>query len=113
VNLLQNCMTSDAVTINPADIFSSEFVSSQTLPSSDYIDPETIDPEILAEQLVHAAEVLGELAGTEVAQRILLKAPLLSLAQLERIKGVLELCEEARTNMFVFADIMLGTGDGD
>ncbi|KAK4560658.1 hypothetical protein LTR86_005236 [Recurvomyces mirabilis] len=106
----QNTISSDSLTINPADIFSGDLhmTSDTSLFPSDGIEPEHIDPELLAEQLLQAREILGELADSIVAQRVLHMAPLLSREQLERVRNVLETNVEARENIFVFADDLLG-----
>ncbi|KAK3670550.1 hypothetical protein LTR78_009518 [Recurvomyces mirabilis] len=109
-DILQNSNTSDSLTIDPAGIFSGDLhmTSDTSLFPSDGIEAEHIDPELLAEQLLQAREILGELADTMVAQRVLRMAPLLSREQLERVRNVLETNVEARENIFVFADDLLG-----
>ncbi|KAK0247668.1 hypothetical protein B0A54_16858 [Friedmanniomyces endolithicus] len=116
-NFRQHFPSSDGFTINPADIFGSNAVcppsdltwattySDQALPEP---EPESIDLEALERQLEEAREVMGELADTPVAVRILHKAEGLTREQLERMRRVLEVDVEARTDMVVFADGLLG-----
>ncbi|KAK1822328.1 hypothetical protein LTR12_003268 [Friedmanniomyces endolithicus] len=114
----QHFPSSDGFTVNPADLFSSDAAypsdltwattySDQALPQP---EPESdlIDLEALERQLEEAREVMGELADTPVAVRILHKAEGLTRGQLERMRRILEVDVEARTDMIVFADGLLG-----
>ncbi|TKA71038.1 hypothetical protein B0A55_06330 [Friedmanniomyces simplex] len=122
VDLMLPFPSSDGLTVNPADIFSSDIVcpsdftwattySDQQVPEPEpepEPEQEFIDLEALERQLEAAWEVMGELAHTPVAMRILHKAEGLTREQLERMRGILEVDVEARTDMFVFADDLLG-----
>ncbi|KAK1073292.1 hypothetical protein LTR12_006138 [Friedmanniomyces endolithicus] len=112
----QHFPSSDGFTINPAYLFSSDAAypsdltwattySDQALPEP---ESDLIDLEALERQLEEAREVMGELADTPVAVRILHKAEGLTRGQLERMRRILEVDVEARTDMFVFADDLLG-----
>ncbi|KAK0337206.1 hypothetical protein LTR91_004289 [Friedmanniomyces endolithicus] len=114
----QHFPSSDGLTINPAELFSSDAAypsdltwattySDQALPELEP-EPDLIDLEALERQLEEAREVMGKLADTPVAVRILHKAEGLTRGQLERMRRVLEVDVEARTDMVVFADGLLG-----
>ncbi|KAK0356247.1 hypothetical protein LTR91_011957 [Friedmanniomyces endolithicus] len=112
----QHFPSSDGFIINPADLFSSDAAYPSDLTwATTYSDqalpepvPESIDLEALERQLEEAQEVMGKLADTPVAVRILHKAEGLTRGQLERMRKVLEVDVEARTDMIVFADGLLG-----
>ncbi|KAK3117923.1 hypothetical protein LTR53_000215 [Teratosphaeriaceae sp. CCFEE 6253] len=117
LNQSQDFISSDGLTIDPARIFSSDALrSSDTIPSwmnSDppaYPDPEPVAVDLVAldQQMGHARAVMGELADTPVAQRILHQAETLTREQMERMRSTLEANVEARTNLFAFADDLLG-----
>ncbi|KAK1069415.1 hypothetical protein LTR74_004981 [Friedmanniomyces endolithicus] len=116
VDFKQHFPSSDGFTINPADLFSSDaaypsdLTWATTYPDQALPEPESdlIDLEALEPQLEEAREVMGELADTPVAVRILHKAEGLTRGQLERMRRILEVDVEARTDMIVFADGLLG-----
>ncbi|TKA65466.1 hypothetical protein B0A55_09284 [Friedmanniomyces simplex] len=99
VDLMLPFPSSDGLTVNPADIFSSDIVcpsdltwattySDQPLPEPEpepEPEQEVIDLEALEQQIEAAREVM---AGEDA--------------------GILEVDVEARTDMFVFADDLLG-----
>jgi len=112
--LFQQSTSSDALTVNPANIFTSDAAfptdSSTQYFSSDPPAPEEdlVDAATQAHNLAHARLVMGELADTPVAQRILRKAGVLTREHLEKMKFIMQLDVEARTDMLAFADDLLG-----